>query len=47
MKKEKTQSKKFIETAKEHGCDESENKFSEKMKKLASAPSKKKEDKNG
>ncbi|MFH1158635.1 MAG: hypothetical protein V1721_07120 [Pseudomonadota bacterium] len=29
------QSTKFIQTAKEHGCDESENAFAEKLKKLA------------
>lgn len=37
--KEDNQKDKFIQTAKEHGCDESEKVFSEKMKKLA-APEK-------
>ena len=36
-KKVENQRKKFIQTAKEHGCDESEADFAEKMKKLAEA----------
>lgn len=46
MAKEKqeptAQSDKFIQTAKEHGCDETEAAFSEKMKKLAPTKDKKK-----
>lgn len=32
---QKTQSEKFIEAARELGCDESESAFDEKLKKLA------------
>ncbi|MBY0408500.1 MAG: hypothetical protein K2Q01_12480 [Rickettsiales bacterium] len=35
MAKDKQQVDKFIETAKELGCDESEAAFNEKLKKLA------------
>jgi hypothetical protein len=36
MKKSKeTQSDKFIQAAKEHGCDEDEKAFDEKLKKIA------------
>jgi hypothetical protein len=40
MKKGKPQKDKFIEAAKEHGCDESEAAFKEKLKKLAEQPPK-------
>ena len=32
------QSKKFIDVAREHGCDEDEAAFDAKLKKIASAP---------
>lgn len=34
--KKEEQKDKFIQTAKEHGCDEDEKKFSEKLKKMTS-----------
>lgn len=40
--KKKTQSTKFKELAKEHGCDESEKAFNEKLKKIAKAKEEKK-----
>lgn len=46
MKKQKkqTQKNKFIEAAQEHGCEENEKSFSEKLKKLS--PKKTKKDKH-
>lgn len=36
----KNQLEKFIQTAKEHGCDEDEKDFAEKLKKLAKSKKK-------
>ena len=38
------QSLKFKEAAREHGCDESEEAFNEKLRKLAENPPKKKDE---
>lgn len=35
MTEKKTQIDKFIQTAKEHGCDESEKAFNDKLKKIS------------
>jgi hypothetical protein len=35
MTKKETQLNKFVQTAREHGCDESEKAFDEKLKKIA------------
>jgi len=44
LKEQKKQSDKFIEAARELGCDEDESAFDEMVKKVAKAPPPRKED---